>query len=165
MMRFLPPLLFGCLLAGCADERVSYPSLAPRAVEKLGFDEPATTPLHAVADPTLDGQVTQQGATLDAIARGFDRDAAAATRAAAAAGGQAVGSEAWLTAQTALATLDDWRAQASAAATEIERLAVDRAAQLKPAYPSLEALQTRARGETDRQTATIRRLQDSLPAA
>jgi hypothetical protein len=165
MTRLSFPLLLGFLLAGCAQERASYPSLAPRAVEKLGFGEPETAPLVATADPELDARIKDEGATLDRVVAGFDRDAAVAIRGAAAAKGKPVGSEAWLTAQTQLATLDDWRAQLSAAATEIEQLALDRAAALQPVYPALDALQERARAEAERQDTTIRRIQGSLPAA
>lgn len=165
MIRSVAPLLLLPLLAGCADNRGTYPSLAPRPIEKLGFAEPETTPLVAAPDPALDARIGQATGALERIVRGFDTDAAAAARATAAAKGQPVGSEAWLTAQTALAGLDDWRAQASSQVTEIEQLAADRAAALQPAYPALEALRTRAQGEADREAATIRRLQDQLPAA
>ena len=165
MIRPLSPLLFVTLLAGCAGEQASFPSLAPRPAEKLGFAEPETTPLVAAPDPALDAKLAQAGGKLDGIVKGFDRDAAIATRAAAAAKGQPAGSEAWLTAQTALATLDDWRSQASALTSDVEELALERAAQLQPAYPALAALQARARAEADRQGDTIRRIQDSLPAA
>jgi hypothetical protein len=159
------PLFALCLLAGCADDRAGYPTLAPRPIEKLGFGEPEATIPVAVADPALDAEIGKAAARVTQIGGGFDRDAAIATRATAAARGSPVGSEAWLTAQTALAGLDDWRAQASAAVSDIEQLATDRAAALQPAYPALEALQARARVEADREGATIRRLQDQLPAA
>jgi len=165
MMRFVPPVLLAALLAGCAQDHSAYPSLAPRPAEKIGFGEPATTPVVAAPDPALDAQLRHQGETLDRIAAGFDRDAAIATRGATAAKGQPAGSEAWLTAQAQLATLDDWRAQASAAVGDVEQLALDRAAALQPAYPALEALQARARGEADRESAAIRSIQDELPAA
>lgn len=165
MTRLPLPLLLIALLAGCAADRSSFPSLAPRAAEKLGFGEPETTPLVAAADPALDLKVKEGGATLDGIAAGFDRDAAAASRAAAAAKGQPVGSEAWLTAQAALAALDDWRAQASSAITDLDQLAVDRAARLEPVYPALDAIQVRARAEAEREGGIIRRIQGSMPAA
>lgn len=165
MTRLTAALLFTTLLAGCASDRDGYPSLAPRPIEKLGFAEPETTPLVAAHDPALDARIGEAGKAVDRIARGFDTDAAKATRAAAAARGQPVGSEAWLTAETALAGLDDWRAQASAQVTDIEQLGAQRAEALQPAYPALEALQQRARSEAERETETIRRLQDQLPAA
>ena len=165
MTRLAFPLLLASLLAGCAQQRSSYPSLAPRAVEKLGFGEPEATPLVALPDPALDARIRQAGEAMDRVVAGFDRDAAIATRGAAAAKGQPAGSEAWLTAQTQLATLDDWRAQLSAAVTDVEQLALDRAAELQPAYPALDALQVRAHAEAERVDATIRRIQNSLPAA
>jgi len=164
MIRSPAPLLALVLLAGCAEDRAGYPSLAPRPVEKAGFEEPERAPVAVAPDPALDAQVAQIGGKLAQIAAGFDRDAANATRLASAAKGQPVGSEAWLSAQSALATLDDWRAQTSAQVSDIEQLALNRAAALQPAYPALEALQARAQAEADRQAGTIRRLQDQLPA-
>ena len=165
MKRSVPPLLLLAFLAACTADRASYPSLAPRAGEKLGFAEPETTPLVASADPALDARLTGAADRLAGIVAGFDRDAATAGRAAAAARGQAAGSETWLSAQVALASLDDWRAQASALTTDVEQLALERVAALQPAYPALDALQQRVRDEGEREGATIQRLQRSLPAA
>jgi len=165
MIRSPAPLLALILLAGCAEDRSGYPSLAPRPVEKAGFEEPERAPVTVAPDPALDTQVAEVGDKLTKIAAGFDRDAANAARFASAAKAQPVGSEAWLSAQSALATLDDWRAQTSAQVSDIESLALNRAATLKPAYPALDALQERAHAEADRQAATIQRLQNQLPAA
>lgn len=165
MNRLIPAFAL-LLLAGCARDETTYPSLAPRAVEKLGFAEPEAPPPAAVApDPALDRTIAAKESALAAIVRGFDGDAARAERMAAAAKGRAVGSDAWLEAQTALAALDDWRAQATALVTDLDTLAADRAATLAPDYPALAGLRTRAQAEAARQSAAIARLTASLPAA
>lgn len=166
-MRQLPfALVLALLLGACARDTGSYPSLAPRAIEKVGFGEPAARPAPAItADPTLDARLAELGKELDRVAAGFAGDSAAAERATTAARGQAAGSEAWLTAQTALARLDDWRAQASSLVTDLEEVATERASTLAPAYPALTALTARAQVEADRQGETIRRLQAGLPSA
>ena len=148
----------------CSQDRTSYPSLGSRPIEKLGFAEPEVKTVVAAPDPALDGEIAAISGKLDAIASGFAGTAAKAETLARAARG-AVGSDAWITAQTALAGLDDWRAQSSALVTDIEALATDRAAQLQPDYPALATIRAQAQAETDRQTATIGRIQASMPAA
>lgn len=152
------------LIAGCAGQDRGYPSLAPRATERVGFDEPIARPVPAVKpDPALDARIAELDRQLAAITAGFDRDAAAATRAAATARGKAIGSEAWIAAQTALAQLDDWRAQASSLATDVEAIATERAATLVPPYPAIDALGARAEAEADRQAKAIATIQAGLP--
>ena len=159
------PLLAAALLAGCAAERTRYPSLLPRAAEGNGFDEPAiAAPAPVAADPQLDARLAATGTRLDASARGFDTDLAKAQRAAAAPGARSVGSDGWLEAQSALAALDDWRAQATGIASELEAAAGERLAAVGTPYPALDALQARAAAEADRQTAAIARVSAAVPA-
>jgi len=156
------------MAAACARDAAAdqYPSLARRPAEGQGFAEPELpAPGPVAAEPVLDQQTAALRTRLASVAAGFDRDAAAAERAATAARGRAVGSEAWLTAQSALAELDDWRAQASALANEAEEAAVARAAELRPDYPALEATRAALRTEIERQTDMIARLQRLTPAA
>lgn len=154
------------MLAGCAREESKYPSLAPRPIEKLNFAEPeAPPPAPVAADPALDASIAAIAKRLDTVTAGFAGDSAKATTAARAAKGKPVGSDSWLEAQSALAGLDDWRAQASAIVTDLDQLASDRAAGLAPAYPSIGPLRDRAQAETDREGDAIRQLQDALPAA
>jgi hypothetical protein len=159
------PLALAPLLAACATDSGAYPSLAPRPIEKLGFAEPASKPAEAKPDPALDAKIATLGTSLDTVAKGFAADAAKAEAASRKAHGAAVGSDAWLDAQTALAQLDDWRAQASSLVTDLDQAASDRAASLAPAYPALTDLRGKAQTEVDTQTATITRLQSALPAA
>lgn len=166
MIRLAPPALcLSLLLAGCATETPGYPSLAPRAVEKKGFAEPETKPVVARADPALDAKIAALTVRLDAIAKGFATDAARAESLGRAADGKPAGSDAWLDAQTALAALDDWRAQTSSLATDAEEAAVARAATLAPEYPTLSALAARITTAGKAQSATIARLQARLAPA
>ncbi|MDQ0836769.1 hypothetical protein [Sphingomonas faeni] len=158
--------LFALLaVAACSKDTTAYPSLGLRPVEKLGFAEPEVKTAVATPDPALDTDIVAIAGKLDAISTGFTRDAAKAEVLARTARGAAVGSDAWLAAQTALAGLDDWRAQSSALVTDVEQRATDRAAKLQAEYPALTVIRDKAQAENDRQGATIARIQASLPAA
>ena len=161
----IAPLVVALSLSACATTRDDgYPSLAPRAAERAGFDEPAVAPpASVVADAALDARLAEIGGKVTTIAKGFDADAAVATRAAGSAGARTVGSEAWLTAQTALAALDDWRAQASSLTSDLETLAGERSARVGTAYPALDALRAKAAAEADREAAAIATLSARLP--
>jgi hypothetical protein len=169
-MKHASSLRFAVLVAlmatgACSQDTASYPSLGVRPGEKLGFGEPEVKAVVAAPDPALDADIAALAGRLDAIVTGFNRDAAKAEATARTARGAAVGSDAWITAQTALAGLDDWRAQSSALVTDIEARATDRAAKLQPDYPALATIREKAQAEADRQGATIARIQVTLPAA
>ena len=154
--RLVAPMLGILLLsAGCVRDDRNYPSLAPRAVEKLGFAEPEVPQQTAAPDPALDRKIAAQQAALRDIATGFDTAARSAETAARKAKGQAVGSDAWLEAQSELATLDDWRAQASSLVTDTDTMITDRAATLAPVYTPLAALKDAADKEAARQAERI----------
>ena len=162
--RSLISLIGGVALTGCATERTHYPSLMPRAAERVGFDEPVVARSAPVApDPVLDARLRELGAQLDTVARGFDTDARKARTAVAASGARTVGGEAWLSAQAAVAVLDDWRSQATGLASEVETLAGERLGTNLGAYPSLDALQARATTEAARETTAIAGLSATLP--
>ena len=149
----------------CAPTGTTYPSLARRAVEGRGFAEPVVPVAPVMPDPALDAQMSVLAARLDSIGNDFAAAAATAQRRAAGARGKPAGSEPWLEAQTALAALDDWRAQISALATDVEQLAIARAATLAPPYPAVTALSERADAEVRRQGETIARIQAMLAPA
>lgn len=158
----LAPLLL-ILACGCARDAGPYPSLSPRPIEKLGFDEPdAPPPVAVVADPALDLEVAAADARADKAARDFTAALVGVERAARAARGAAAGSEAWIAAQVALADLDGSRAELSEVLANLDELAVKRAATLAPDYPSLEAARARVRSELDRQAAAITRVGSGL---
>ena len=159
-------VLLSLLLGACSRDATSYPSLAKRPVEAMDFADPPAPPEQPiVADPALDARIAALQTRLRSVASGFDADATKADRLARAAGARTVGSDAWLDAQTALAGLDDWRAQATAVAADAEAAGAERAATLAPAYPALETLQQAATVETGREGAAIERLQAALPGA
>ena len=165
-MKTAPALaLLALSLTACAKDDTRYPSLSPRAVEKLGFAEPEVAVVEAKPDPALDARIVTLGQSLDTLAKGFARDVATAEAAAGRARGKAVGSDPWLEAQTALAGLDDWRAQTSSLLTDVDQIASDRAAALAPDYHGLTTLRERVAAEGERQGATIDRIQATLPAA
>lgn len=160
------PILLSLVLAlpACARSDGAYPSLAQRPAELRGFAEPEAPPAPPVAtDPVLDARVTEARRSLATVVAGFDRDVATARTAGARAGARTKGSDAWLDAQTALAGLDDWRAQASSIATDADALASTRASALLPPYPAVETLRRDASAEVNRQDAAIRQFAASLP--
>lgn len=153
-------------LAACARDDTAYPSLSPRAVERLGLDEPASpAPGPVAADASLDLEVAAASARLDKAAGEFARALARAQAAARPARGAPAGSEPWITAQTALAELDALRAGTSEIVADLERLAIDRAAALAPDYPALERERTRAKAELDGEAAEIQRIGAGLAPA
>ena len=162
-------LILGAALAvsltGCSRDTTTYPSLAVRPAEKQGFAEPEVPPVVLKPDPALDTTIAALGDRLDAIegefAKAYDQARASAGKA----HGQSVGSEAWLTAQTELATLDEIRARTSAILAEIDDRAIARAAELQPDYPALVALRARAAQLVERQGGQIATLSASLPRA
>ncbi|RDE05204.1 hypothetical protein [Sphingomonas aracearum] len=164
-----PALLgaLGLLLGGCAAGAGGgdAPSLLPRAIESRGDALPAYTPPPLVADPELDAAIARNADARAAAARRLEPIAQRAQAAAAAARGAAVGSERWIAAQSALAELDDLRASASAAVTDLEQLAIARAAQGLPDYPALEQARQAAAAELAAQTQRIERLEATVPRA
>lgn len=159
-------LLFLPLLGACVANDATYPSLAERPAEKHGFAEPEAAALPPIAaDPALDARVAELRRTLGTITAGFDEAAARADAAAGRPGARTVGSDAWLDAQTALAGLDDWRAQAAELATDVEQASGERAATLAQPYPALEQLEQDAGAAVARLDTRIRAIAARLPSA
>ncbi len=155
-----------CLLAGCTANDTRYPLLAPRPTEKIGFEEPVRSAVGTVADdPALDYKLAALRNELDRLTAGFADASDKSGNAANAARGAPAGSEAWLTAQTSLAGLDDLHAHTSSLASDVEQLAIDRAAMLAPLYPKLTALIERVRTEDKEQGETIARFARMLAPA
>lgn len=157
-------LLLALPLAACATTaNGDYPSLAPRPIEQRSDAEPETVPAVAAPDPQLDTNLATLGADLTEAATAFDTAARRIEGRLAAARSGGVGSEAWIEAQTALSEVDTARARTATALAELERLAIDRAAQGQPPYPALEAALTRTREQTAAQNARYETLSGSLP--
>ena len=166
MTRPIALLLLPAVLAGCTADLAGYPSLAPRPVEKTGFDEPVTAPPAPVAvDAALDTRLADIERQRVAAAARFDAAAGRAEALADAARGSRAGSEAWLDAQTALAALDGARAEHRTALGMIEDLAAARAEALEPAYPGIETALVAARATDAEQTRRIDTIAGSLAPA
>lgn len=160
MIRPVAALL---LLAGCATQDISAPSLLPRAIESRSDAEPTRSVPVATPDPALDAEIAgliARRAKASAEFAAADRTASARLGAGARA---AVGSDAWLDAQTALAALDTPRADLLAVITEFEQLAIARAAAGQPAYPALDAARVETDAELGRVSALVAERKARLP--
>lgn len=168
----LRPLIFAlapcaAMLSGCVAPSQRYPSLLPRAVEKQPAAAPALADPPATvipADPALDAQLATIESALAASAQSFTPAEQRATAAARQAQGSATGSETWLTAQSAMASLDSLRSQSLTALSDLERLAIDRGATGQPGYPALIAARARAEAQLTTQQAAIDVLQAQITA-
>ena len=163
ILRRLLPLL-PLLATACARDTTVYPSLAPRAVEKRGWDEPpAPVAMPSRADPALAARIDEQKEALSSAATAFETGASRVAALASAARGDAVGGERWIAAQTALADLDGLRARTLDSQGVLGQLARDRAVAGQPDDPALDAANAAADAQLDRQTQRIARLETMLP--
>ena len=154
------------LLSACAHtDSGRYPSLLPREIETRSDAEPEVVAAVAEPDPALDAKIATSVAAVATNKRDFATAATRATGLVQRAKGDAVGGERWIDAQSALADLDIYRAQSSGVVTDLEELALERAADGKPSYPALDAALKDAQAELDAETARIGSLQSMLPAA
>jgi hypothetical protein len=147
--------------AGCVPEG-SFPSLAPRAVERLSADEPLRIQAAVPADPALAAQV---GLLLARARQGqaeFQAGLPAARAGVARAG--AAGSDSWVEAQQAVSRLEGARAETAAALTELDSLSIERAARPTNAadFQALLSALRAAQGLADAQKAETDRLQRQL---
>ncbi len=160
-----------CLLvmlaaAGCAAQTSGrYPSLLPRATEARSDAEPEVAIALVEPDLTVDAALPELRRTIETNIAEFATSAQTAERLANAAQGDPVGGDRWIAAQTALAELDGHRATLSSAVTDLDALALNRAAEGKPEYPALTALHATAQAAFDEQAARISAISDRLPGA
>lgn len=165
MIRTVSPLLaltLSVLLPACAPQG-NFPSLAPRAVEKLPDEEPERPlPPPVPTDPALIARV----ADLIERARLGQRDFEAAeptTRSAVGRAG-ASGSESWVEAQLAVSRLQAARLETTDALASLNEIAVERAN--KPTNPDdfrtiVAAIET-VSGLSDAQGLVISQLEAEL---
>jgi hypothetical protein len=151
------------LLAGCAAQDTATPSLLPRAVEGRSDAEPERPAPVATPDPALDAEVAGLVARRTKASADFASADRTAQRALAAGARAAVGSDAWLDAQTALAALDDGRAKLLGVLSELEQLAIARAAENAAPYPALETARIDTDAEVDRVTKLVAARKALLP--
>lgn len=142
-----------------------YPSLLPRPAEKLSMSEPVRPEPVAEPDPALDREIAGFEARLTEAVRDFNAVAPEVEASVAVAQGVAVGSDAWLTAQTQLARLDAARGSANSLLADIDRIAIDRGTAGKPEYPTLRTIRERAAAEANRQAGIITQLDVALRGA
>ncbi len=164
MNRPIVPFVLLLALSACASPAGSGPSLLPRAAEKQSFDEPAATPDPlATPDPALTTKIAGIVADrIDASTAFAEADKRFASQLAAGAKAK-VGSDAWLDAQTALTELDAARGTMADALTELEQLAIARAAAGEPPYPALETARTETEAEVARVTTIVNARKQALP--
>ena len=167
MKRLFPLACAALLTTGCAGQDTSrYPSLLPRPIESRSDAEPAPAPPAPVTpDAPTDAKLATLRTTLADAATGFASAADRADQTAQAAKGQPAGSEAWINAETALAELDGYRATTSAALTDIEEMAIERATAQQPEYPGIEALRSAAAAQLAAQSTRIATIEAMLPEA
>ncbi|WP_188054868.1 hypothetical protein [Sphingosinithalassobacter sp. CS137] len=163
MRCFVFPLVVLLATAGCSAESDRYPSLLPRAVEleDAAGMSPAPAP-PATPDAALDARIAALAAELDEAQRAFAAAAQAAEARIAVARGTAPGSDAWLDAQAALATLDTLRAPALNVLVELEQLAIARGVAGQPSYPALTGAIEAAQPVSQAQGARIAALEAAL---
>lgn len=164
--RVLFALTLAVAVAGCvAQSSTHYPSLLPRAIETRGDAEPEVAPVAVAPDPVVDATLAELRATLDETIAAFTPAAAMADKLATAANGDPAGGERWIAAQTALGGLDGYRATTSSIVSDLDRMALDRAADGKPDYPAIATLQATAQAALDAQAARIAAIGERLPGA
>lgn len=148
------PIAAGCAAGG------DFPSLAPRPVEQLSFEEPVRVDPAVASDPAL----LDRAADLLARARSGDGAFAAAHARAlplVRAAGPA-GSDNWVQAQEAISRAEAARVQTMSALAELDRLLVDQADE--PTSPGDWAQVRAARSAAERIAADQQRRMNALRA-
>lgn len=150
------------LLAACTTTDGGYPSLLPRPIESREDVEPVRPDPVALPDSALDTRIAQKREAATAAARRFQAAAIAAESRVAVARGVALGSEAWVAAQSALADLDAIRGETVQLVTDLEQVASARALAGTPAYPTLNAAIDEIAGLALAQADRSKALEDAL---
>ena len=148
-------LLLALGLAGCTEAPGAYPSLALRPIESRSNAEPETVTPAAAPDPALDKKVAAIREKLAVSASAFDASAATAEAAARKPAAQAVGSNEWVNAESALADLDSLRVDTLGAVSDLDQLSGLRGVAGDPPYPALEDARTAAQAQLDAQQKRI----------
>lgn len=134
-----PPLFaISLLLGGCNVPRADAPSLLPRPIETRSDAEPVRT-VEAAPDAALDAEISRRGAEFDASTTALSAAIAKSRPMIEAARGDKAGSDAWIGAQAMVTDLGTARATSDSALSDLEQLAIERAAAGLPPVPSLDA--------------------------
>ena len=142
-------------LVGCTEPPGAYPSLALRPIESRSDAEPDVVTPVAAPDAALDKKIAAIGAKLGASEAAFAASAATAESAARSPAAQAVGSNEWVRAESALADLDSLRVDTLDAITELDQLTAERGVAGDPAYPALDEARTKAQAQMETQQTKI----------
>ncbi|WP_340316954.1 hypothetical protein [Rhizorhabdus argentea] len=119
----LPALAALAILAGCADTRSGYPSLAPRPIERAMMQAEAAAPLPPAAPPPLapSADIAEILASATAADTAFKAALEKARPQIEAGRGAGEGSEAWVVAQQAYSDVEVARAPIGDALAELDR--------------------------------------------
>jgi hypothetical protein len=142
-------------LVGCTEAPGAYPSLALRPIESRSDAEPEVATPVAAPDAELDKKIAAIDAKLGASEAAFSASAATAEAAARAPAAQAVGSNEWVRAESALADLDSLRVDTLGAVTDLDQLTSERGVAGDPPYPALQAALAKAQAQLDVQQKKI----------
>ena len=148
-------LLLAVGLAACTETPGAYPSLALRPIESRSNAEPEIVTPVAEPDAALDKKIAAIGARLAASEAAFGASAATAESAARTPAAQAVGSNEWVRAESALADLDSLRVDTLGAVTDIDQLSAERGVAGDPPYPALDDARAKAQAQLDAQQKRI----------
>lgn len=163
-MNRVLPIVAMAMLSACTTPVSRHPSLLPREIEKRAYEsEPVRPPVTAAPDAALDARIAEMDVMLGRSAAAFPEALDRASRDTAAASASTVGSDAWLSAQAALADLDAIRAADLSLLAEMDRIAIDRGAAGLPPYPALAVLRDRAEAQTNAEVSAGEQLQAKLP--
>ena len=143
MTRRLLPYL-ALLLSGCTGGQLTYPSLAKRPIESAPVAQAAPPPAPVAADAQLTEQIARFTAQAEPCRTGFDAAYAKAEKAARAASGSSVSSDAWVAAQVAISALETARNDSVSALASLDTLYVNRTSAIADGKESggLDALDT-----------------------
>ncbi|MEJ7934689.1 hypothetical protein WG907_10515 [Sphingobium sp. AN558] len=165
LRRLLPSLVL--LISGCAGAPQNYPSLARRPIEDAPMAKPAAPAPPAPADPALAADLARLIAQADAGRAAFDKAYPTAEKAARAASGSAVSSDAWVAAQAAISTLEAARNDSVSALASLDILYVERNnaiadGKAKGGTEAIEAARTAALAAVDSQNDRVDALKGRL---
>lgn len=142
-------------LVGCTEAPGTYPSLALRPIESRSDAEPEVVTPVAEPDPELDKKIAAIVAKLGASEAAFAASAATAESATRSPAAQAVGSDEWVRAESALADLDSLRVDTLGAVTDLDQLAGERGVTGDPPYPALDEARAKAQAQLEAQQAKV----------
>ena len=166
MTRRLLPYL-ALLLSGCTGGQLTYPSLAKRPIESAPVAQAAPPPAPVAADAQLTEQIARFTAQAETGRTGFDAAYAKAEKAARAASGSSVSSDAWVAAQVAISALETARNDSVSALASLDTLYVNRTSAIADGKESggldaLDSARTTALAIVDSQNDRIDALKAQL---